>query len=166
VSSKYVDLPIAEADPALRYSTTVTATNALKRSRHGGYVEKLANWAHAVPPMIQRLVAPLVLPPGLFNILITNIPGPSATHYAMGSPLRRVVPLVPISSGHSIGVAALSYAGSITFALNADRASVPDLSVLQTGIEDSLVELGEIADGHNDARRYPRRGQCHAPNRP
>ena len=85
--------------------------------------------------------------PRLFNITITNVPGPPTTLFAMGAPMRSVLPLVPIFSGHAIGVAAVSYDGKLTFGLNADRATVPDLDVLKLGIEESLRDLGRLADG-------------------
>ena len=83
--------------------------------------------------------------PRLFNLTITNVPGPQLTLYSLGAPLRRVVPLVPIFAGHAVGVAVVSYDGQVTFGLNADRATVPDLDVLQQGIEESLADLGRLA---------------------
>jgi diacylglycerol O-acyltransferase len=59
--------------------------------------------------------------------------------------MRRVVPLVPIFSGHAVGVAVVSYDGNVVFGLNADRATVPDLEAMQAGIERSLAELGAAA---------------------
>jgi hypothetical protein len=63
------------------------------------------------------------------------------TLYSLGAPMRRVVPLVPIFSGHAVGVAAVSYDGEVSFGINADRATVPDLDVLRRGVSDSLDEL-------------------------
>jgi diacylglycerol O-acyltransferase len=54
-------------------------------------------------------------------------------------------PLVPIFSGHAVGVAAVSYDGKVTFGLNADRATVPDLDLLRDGIEEGLAELRRLA---------------------
>jgi len=71
---------------------------------------------------------------------------------ALGAPLRQVLPLVPIFTGHSVGVAAVSYDGEVTFRLNADHAGVPDLEVLEHGIEESLVKLRRAARAT--------RGQC------
>jgi hypothetical protein len=67
------------------------------------------------------------------------------TLYALGAPLRRVAPLVPIFAGHAVGIAAVSYDGEVVFGLNADRAKFPDIDVLRVGIEDSLEELRGLA---------------------
>ena len=99
-------------------------------------------------------MARLAFTPRLFNLTITNVPGPQMTLYALGAPMRRVMPLVPIFSGHAVGVAAVSYDGEVTFGLNADRATVPDLDVLTGGIE----RLGDQSCG----RAASAAGQQHA----
>lgn len=145
VSSLFVELPVAEPDPLLRYRQTAAAARELKSGDQAAGAETLIELAGAAPPLIHSVVARLAFTPRLFNLTITNVPGPQATLYALGAPMRRVVPLVPIFSGHAVGVAVVSYDGGVTFGLNADRATVPDLEVLKRGIEESLAELGKIA---------------------
>jgi diacylglycerol O-acyltransferase len=146
VSSLFVELPVAEPDPLLRYHKTVAAAEELKNGNLAKGAEALVQMAGAAPPVIHGLVARLAFAPRLFNITITNVPGPQATFYALGAPLRRVLPLVPIFAGHAVGVAAVSYDGQLTFGLNADRTRVPDLDVLRNGIEESLDELRQLAE--------------------
>jgi diacylglycerol O-acyltransferase len=145
VSSLFVELPVAEPDPLLHYRKTVAATEELKSGDQVAGTETLIEVAGAAPPLIHSVVARLAFTPRLFNITITNVPGPQTTLYSLGAPLRRIVPLVPIFSGHAVGVAAVSYDGLLTFGLNADRATVPDLNVLRDGIEEALAELRRLA---------------------
>jgi WS/DGAT/MGAT family acyltransferase len=145
VTSLFVDLPVAEPDPLLRYRKTVAAAEELKSGNQATGTETLIEVAGAAPPLIHSVVARLAFTPRLFNITITNVPGPQTTFFALGAPMRRVVPLVPIFSGHAVGVAAVSYDGEVTFGLNADRATVPDLDVLKGGIEESLADLRRLA---------------------
>ena len=145
VSSLFVELPVAEPDPLLRYRKTVAAAKKLKSGNQTAGTETLIKVAGAAPPLIHSVVARLAFTPRLFNLTITNVPGPQATLYSLGAPLRRIVPLVPIFSGHAVGVAAVSYDGEVTFGLNADRATVPDLDVLKDGIEEALAELRRLA---------------------
>ena len=145
VSSLFVELPVAEPDPLLHYRKTVAATEALKSGDQAAGTETLIELAGAAPPLIHSVVARLAFTPRLFNITITNVPGPQTTLYSLGAPLRRIVPLVPIFSGHAVGVAAVSYDGLLTFGLNADRATVPDLDILRDGIEEALAELQRLA---------------------
>ena len=145
VTSLFADLPLAEPDPLLRYRKTVAAAEELKDSDQASGTEAVIELAGAAPPLIQSVVARLAFTPRLFNITITNVPGPPSTLYTMGAPLRRVVPVVPIFSGHAVGVAVVSYDGGVTFGLNGDRATVPDLEILKQGIEGSLADLRQAA---------------------
>ena len=72
--------------------------------------------------------------------------------YALGAPMREVLPIVPLAADHAVGIAILTYNGAVSIGINADCDSVPDLDVLARGIEDSLGELrglitaGQAAD--------------------
>jgi WS/DGAT/MGAT family acyltransferase len=145
VSSLFVELPLAEPDPLLRYRKTVSASAALKRGGASGGAEALIDLAGVAPPLIHSVVARLAFKPRLFNVTVTNVPGPQMTLYALGATMRRVVPLVPIFTGHAVGVAVVSYDGNVVFGLNADRATVPDLEAMRAGIEESLATLGRQA---------------------
>jgi WS/DGAT/MGAT family acyltransferase len=155
VTSLFVDLPVAEPDPLLHYRKTVAAAEKLKSGDQATGTETLIEVAGAAPPLIHSVVARLAFTPRLFNITITNVPGPQMTLYALGAPMRRLVPLVPIFSGHAVGVAAVSYDGEVTFGLNADRATVPDLDVLKGGIEESLADLRRLAGFDPTAAQAP-----------
>ena len=69
----------------------------------------------------------------MFNLTITNVPGPQQRLYAFGAPLVEVLPLVPLFAGHTIGIAVVSYAGQMVFGLNADRVAAPDLDGARRG---------------------------------
>lgn len=144
VSSLFVELPLADPDPLLRYHKTVAASEDLKKGTAAAGAESLIELAGVAPPLIHSVVARMAFTPRLFNLTITNVPGPQATLYAMGAQMGRVIPLVPIFSGHAVGVAVVSYDGNVVFGLNADRATVRDLDVMREGIEASLAELGEL----------------------
>jgi len=151
VSSLFVDLVVAEPDPLLRYRKIAAASRELKEGSAVSGPEGVVKLAGLTPPLVQSVVARLMFTPRLFNLTITNVPGPPVTLYHQGAPLRRIVPLVPIFSGHAVGVAVMSYDGNVTFGLNADRDSVADLETMRTGIEQSLAELRRLADTHREA---------------
>jgi diacylglycerol O-acyltransferase / wax synthase len=145
VSSLFVDLVVAEPDPLLRYRKISAAAGELKSGNAVAGTDAVIRLAGLTPPLVQSVVARLAFTPRLFNVTITNVPASPVTLYALGAPMRRAVPLVPIFSGHAVGVAVVSYAGRVNFGLNADRDSVPDLETMRAGIEESLAELGRLA---------------------
>ncbi|HEX6456374.1 MAG TPA: wax ester/triacylglycerol synthase family O-acyltransferase, partial [Solirubrobacterales bacterium] len=159
VSSLFVDLVVAEPDPLLRYRKIAAASRELKSGNATAGTEAVIKVAGMTPPMIQSIVARLMFTPRLFNLTITNVPASPIPLYALGSRMRRVVPLVPIFTGHAVGVAVVSYDGTLSFGLNADRDTVADLEVMRAGIEESLAELqacsGTISiapQGHSSAQ--------------
>jgi WS/DGAT/MGAT family acyltransferase len=154
VSSLFVDLVVAEPDPLLRYRKIAAASRELKEGNAVAGTEGVIKLSGLTPPLIQSLVARLMFTPRLFNLTITNVPGSPATLYSEGAPLRRIVPLVPIFSGHAVGVAVMSYDGTMTFGLNADRDSVADLETMRAGVDESLVDLTRLADAANQAPTY------------
>jgi diacylglycerol O-acyltransferase / wax synthase len=145
VSSLFVALPVAEPDPMRRYKLTAAAAEALKSGRQAAGSEAAVELAGLAPPAVHALVARMSFTPRLFNVTITNVPGSPVTLYALGAPMRRIVPLVPIFAYHAVGIAVVSYDGRVSFGLNGDRASMPDLHVLAEGIEQSLAELRSLA---------------------
>ena len=146
VSSLYVELPVANADPVLRYHETVARSETLKsEGQQAAGTTAVIELAGLAPPVIHAAVARALYATRLFNVTITNVPGPQQTLYALGAPMREVYPLVPLAAEHAIGVAAASYDGSVFFGVVADRDTVPDLEVMLNALGASVEELLAVA---------------------
>ena len=142
LTSLFVDLPVDEPDPVARYNRVVERAAELKAGsqRTGG--KTIVDLADMGPPLAGALLARSMFGgTRMFNLTITNVPGPQQRLYAFGAPLVEVLPLVPLFAGHAIGIAAVSYAGQVVFGLNADRLAAPDVATLAEGIERSFAEL-------------------------
>ena len=81
-----------------------------------------------------------------FNIVSTNVPGPQVPLYCMGARMLEAYPMVPLSRNLGLGIAILSYCGSLRIGLLADGDTFPDLETLATGLEDAFAELRKVAD--------------------
>jgi diacylglycerol O-acyltransferase len=101
--------------------------------------------AGLAPPVLHTVIARSLFASRLFNLTVTNVPGPQQPLYAFGARLEEVYPLVPLAAEHAVGIAVVSYGGRMAFGINADRRAVPDIEVLRRGIEQSLEELSELA---------------------
>jgi diacylglycerol O-acyltransferase len=144
VSTLYIDLPLEAADPLARYRETVASSAVLKGSSDAARHAQLYDFAGAAPPLIQRWIERVLF--RTFDLTITNVPGPRTQLYAMGAPMVRFVPVgPPLSSGYPLSISVFSYAGTVTFALLADPAAVPDLDILRNGVEESLADLDRLA---------------------
>jgi diacylglycerol O-acyltransferase len=79
----------------------------------------------------------------LFNLIVTNVPGPQVPLYAAGAQMLEVFPVVPLARGQGLSIGMTSYNGRVFFGLNADSDSVGDVGVLADLIEQEVVALAE-----------------------
>jgi hypothetical protein len=125
-----------------RYHETVARAQSLKsEGQQAAGTTAVIELAGLAPPVIHATFARALYATRLFNVTITNVPGPQQTLYAFGGPLREIHPLVPLAAEHAVGVAALSYDGNVFFGVVADRDTVPDLEVLLSALSTSIEEL-------------------------
>lgn len=143
VSSLFLDLNLAEPDPLLRYRKIAAAANAADNA--DAEPTGPLRFAGLAPPLVQSVIARLAYTPGLFNVTINSLPRSPISLYSLGAPMRRTVAAVPIGSGYALSIGVAGYQDQVIFGLNADRDSVPDLGVVQAGIESSLAELQDLA---------------------
>jgi len=146
VSSLFVELPVAEADAVERYRETVARAEAMKADgRQAEGTSAVIELAGLAPPVIHATVAQALYARRLFNLTITNVPGPRQTLYAFGAPLLEIQPLVPLAADHAVGVAVLSYDGNVCFGVVADPDAVPELELMLEAMDSSLKALSSAA---------------------
>ncbi len=151
VSSLFVELPVSEHDPLQRLCLVHEETARLKESGAAGAAAAMIDVGGLAPPVLHATIARSLYATRLFNLTITNVPGPRLTLYTLGAPLREVYPLVPLAAEHAIGIAILSYDGHVALGLAADRDSTPDLELLADGIRGDLDELRRLSGSRRTA---------------
>ena len=87
----------------------------------------------------------------LFNLLVTNIPGPQVPLYILGHQLQDLFPLAFLPQGHALAVAIMSYNGQVGYGLLGDFDALPDIDVITAGIDDALAELLAATGSTNGA---------------
>ena len=145
ISSLFVELPVAEPNARTRLEKLASDTQRLKTSGAAGGTTTMLDLAALAPPVLHATIARSLYATRLFNVTITNVPGPQLPLYAFGAPLREIYPIVPLAAEHTVGIAIFSYNGLVVFGINADRGSTPDLNELAAGIEDGLEELAGLS---------------------
>jgi diacylglycerol O-acyltransferase / wax synthase len=148
VSSMFVHLrtDIAEADDMLR--AIAEATKGAKEDHNALGAKLLQNWAeHAAPAtfaLATRLYTRLDLVdrlPPIYNLIVSNVPGPPFDLYLAGARLAHAYPLGPISEGAGLNVTVLSHGDVVDFGFVACAELVPDLAVLAAHVDDAMSEL-------------------------
>jgi len=143
VSSYFVDLPVGEANPVMRLHQVSYAMRAHKESGAAVGADALVQLSGFAPPTITALGARTAssLTRRLFNLVVTNVPGPQFPLYAAGARLLSMYPVVPLAKNQAVTIGLTSYNGGVFYGLNADRDAMADVDVLAQCIEESLAEL-------------------------
>jgi diacylglycerol O-acyltransferase len=134
-------LPIAEQDPVQRLRTVSAAMHDLKRSKQALSAQLIAQAEYFAPPNILARASRLAFSPRLYNLLVTNVPGPQFPLYLLGRELQEAFPIAFLAPAHTVAVAVLSYRGAVNVGLLADFDAVPDLDRLAKEIDAALGEL-------------------------
>ena len=140
-------LPVYIRDPLARMRVVRQAMDGLKESKQAVGAATLAAVNDLAPPTVLAQASRLNFSTRLFNLLVTNIPGPQVPLYVLGRELLDLFPLAFLPSHHALAVAIMSYNGGIDYGLLADYDALPDLEVIAEGIEASLEELLQAARG-------------------
>jgi WS/DGAT/MGAT family acyltransferase len=147
VSSYFVDLPVGEPSAVIRLHQVSFAMKAHKESGQSIGADALVRLTGFAPPTIHAAAARLGagLARRLFNVVVTNVPGPQFPLYAAGAQMIDCYPVVPLAKGQAVTIGLTSYNGGVFYGMNCDRDAMPDIDVLAGCIEESLAELLETA---------------------
>ncbi len=81
----------------------------------------------------------------LFNVVVTNVPGPQFPLYLLGRRLRSIYPVVPLAANQAIGIAVMSYDGRLGFGLLADHDALADLPAVGDMLRAAIADLSAAA---------------------
>lgn len=143
VAAILVDLPVGEPDAVVRLQRITYEMAQHKAQGQLIGAEALVALAGFAPPTLHSLGARVgnELTKRVYNLVVTNVPGPQFPLYAGGAELTAAYPVVPLSKGQAVCIGLTSYNGGVYFGLNVDRDSMPDVDVLCGCLTDALTEL-------------------------
>jgi WS/DGAT/MGAT family acyltransferase len=140
-------LPVYIRDPVARLRFVRHAMDGLKESKQAVGAATLAAVNNLAPPTILAQASRLNFSTRLFNLIVTNIPGPQLPLYVLGRQLCDLFPIAFLPENHALAVAIMSYNGGIDYGLLGDYDALPDIGLIAEGIEASLQELLQAARG-------------------
>src|SRR5829696_4201673 len=139
-------LPVYVEDPVARLQVVRHAMDGLKDSKQALGAEVLAGMQALAPPTIFAQASRLNFSTRLFNLLVTNVPGPQFPLYVLGRELQDLFPVAFLPKNHALAVAIMSYDGGMDFGLLGDYDAMPDLEQLGEMLSESVAELLTAAD--------------------
>ena len=156
-------LPVGIADPVERLRSVSAAMDALKASKQPLGAEAiwgLNDWFRDfAPPVLLAPTAAINFSTRLFNLLVTNFPGPQVPFYVLGRELTAVYPIGFLAKNHGLAIAILSYNGQVGFGLLADPDSVPDAERIVHHLAAAVEELTRRCASSLSGQRWQRPGR-------
>ena len=145
VAAMWAALPVGVTDPVQRMHTITEEMRGVKQSGQAVGAEILTHLSGFAPPTIMAQAARLQARQRLFNLVVTNVPGPQFPLYLLGRELEAIYPMVPLAENTALGIAILSYNGQLNFGLVADYDALADVELLADELRDSIDELAVAA---------------------
>lgn len=160
ISSMLVQLATNIEDPIERLEA-IQENTVRGKTYHGAIGAKtLANMSEAVPFGIANQAARLYsrfqiaeMHNPVFNVTITNVPGPQFPLYLNGHKLLSVMGMAPIIDGMGLIITVFSYNGLITISPTSDAKTMPDIDIFTRYIRESANELEAAALKLKDKKR-------------
>ncbi len=101
--------------------------------------------------------------PPLWNVIVSNVPGPPIPLYTAGARVAGVYPFGPLLEGAGLNLTVLSNMGHVDFGVIACRELVPDVWDIADGFADAVLLLKKRADEEADKPVKPTRARKASP---
>jgi WS/DGAT/MGAT family acyltransferase len=138
-------LPVYISDPVGRLRFVSHAMADLKESKQAVGADVIANVQNFAPPTILAQASRLNFSTRLFNLIVTNVPGPQFPLYVLGREMLKAIPVAFLPDNHAMAIAIMSYNGQLNFGLLGDFDALPDIDVIADGIASELATLLSMA---------------------
>jgi diacylglycerol O-acyltransferase len=145
VAAMWAPLPVDKRDPVECFEYMHAAMKDLKKSHQALGAQVIATMADFAPPTILAQAARLQTRQRYFNTVVTNVPGPQFPLYVLGRRLQAMFPQVPLPKNVALGIAIMSYHGTLNFGLLGDYDAMPDLEDIADDIDVAISDLAEAA---------------------
>lgn len=146
ISFMIASLATDQADPKQRLAAIMASTKRAKEHLQNLPRNVLNQYTMLLmSPYILQLISGLggrMAP--VFNVTISNVPGPEETLYYEGARLEAMYPVSLITHGGALNITCLSYAGSLNFGFTGCRNTLPSMQKLAVYTGEALDELEKV----------------------
>jgi diacylglycerol O-acyltransferase / wax synthase len=147
ITFMFVELPASVPDPFVRLQLIGDATRARKQSGVPEDADAALKALSYAPRPVQKAAAHALASPRVYNLVVSNIPGPRIPMYMAGCRLHDAYPVVPLSARHALSVGMTTIGDHACFGLLTDPETLPDSDALADDLDAALDELRATIDG-------------------
>ncbi len=164
VSAMFASLCTDIEDPAERLRGIYDATRSAKEMHQALSADRIMGLSDTTPPGLIAVAARTYTAAGLdgrtppiFNLIISNVPGPPIDLYAIGAKVKGLYPMGPLLYGSGINITVLSSRTHIDVGAMVCQDIVPDPWFLVDGVPLALEELHAAVGAKPDGAEAPDR---------
>jgi diacylglycerol O-acyltransferase len=155
VAAMYAPLPVGVSDPEECFRLVSASMAELKGSGQAVGAKVLTELTGFAPSTIMAQAARLAARQRLFNLVVTNVPGPQFPLYVLGQELLAIQPQVPLAQRQALGIAIMSYNGRLNFGLLGDFDALADIDEVAADLALAIEELSAAAGVELSAGQPP-----------
>jgi hypothetical protein len=145
VAAMYAPLHVGLTDPRAVFEAVHAEMGHLKHSGQAVGAQRLTEIADFAPTTIMTQAARVQARQRLFNLVVTNVPGPQVPLYLLGHAMTALYPAVPLALRQALGIAIMSYHGRLAFGLMGDYDAMPHLETLADDLAHAIDQLADAA---------------------
>jgi WS/DGAT/MGAT family acyltransferase len=161
ISLTFIRLPVDAPSAAERLALVHERTRAFKDTGRAAGMQALLRAAGLLPAPLRTPLARAAGSSRLFNLTVSNIPGPRMPLYLLGAELATVYPVVPITADHALSIGIFTHREQAHFGLYADPEALPGVRELPRLLDREVADLADPSPVR--ARRRGARGHARAP---
>jgi diacylglycerol O-acyltransferase / wax synthase len=153
ITFMFVELPASSPDPLDRLWRVSDATRTRKDAGVPEDADAAMQALSYAPRALQKAAAHALASPRVYNLVVSNIPGPRIPMYLRGCRLREAYPVVPLSERHALSIGMTTIGADACFGLYADPETLPDSDLLALDLHAALDELRATMESWPTPRR-------------
>lgn len=140
----FVELPVHLHRPLDRLRAIQAATARFKREGRATGGEALLSALGVLPEPLKDRAAKLAAHPRMYNLTVSNVPGPRVPVYLLGCELREAAPVIPLPDRHALAIGIFSHRDVVTFSGYADPTALPEVATLPAALNAAVLELSRL----------------------
>ncbi len=141
ISFVFAQLPCDEPNAFARLRRVHETMSQRKRDGEPEGADLALKAAAFTLPAVQHTLSRFMASSRTFNLVVSNIPGPTQPLYMLGCPLQATYPVVPLADRHALSVGMTTVGDLACFGIYADRETLPHADGLARDIDEALAEL-------------------------
>jgi diacylglycerol O-acyltransferase len=142
ISMITIQLPVHVSSALERLESVRGQMMALKGSNRAANMQTLYEAGGLVPAPLRSPVAHAMASPRVFNLTVSQSPGPRGAIHMLGCELQEVYSVVPIPDGHALAIGMIRYRHELYIGCYADPEALPEVHQLPALLETELRALG------------------------